>query len=110
MYAVQPAKKNGESAAAARSWGQRRGVAALGWVRNTRVVERTAPGAPERMPGVCARANGALCANGNCRCGVSSGAQLSPCGSLLPHIPPALDEATGETEARGSGSRAARPP
>ena len=51
MYAVQPAKKNGSSAAAARSWGQRRGVAALGWVRNTRVVERTAPGAPERMPG-----------------------------------------------------------
>ena len=51
MYVATPAKNNGESAAAARSWGQRRGVAALGWVRNTRVVERTAPGAPERMPG-----------------------------------------------------------
>ena len=51
MYVAKPANKNGGSAAAARSWGQRRGVAALGWVRNTRVVERTAPGAPERMPG-----------------------------------------------------------
>ena len=35
MYVAKPAKKNGGSAAAARSWGQRRGVAALGWVRMT---------------------------------------------------------------------------
>ena len=40
MYVAKPAKKNGGSAAAARSWGQRRGVAALGWVRNTRVRRR----------------------------------------------------------------------
>ena len=46
MYVAQPAKKNGGSAAVARSWGQRRGVAAPGWVRNTLVGAGTAPAAP----------------------------------------------------------------
>ena len=46
MYVATPAKNNGESAAAARSWGQRRGVAAPGWERNTLVGAGTAPAAP----------------------------------------------------------------
>ena len=58
MYVAKPAKKNGGSAAAARSWGQRRGVAALGWVRNTRVGERTARGAPKTTTGGECRRSG----------------------------------------------------
>ena len=51
MYVATPAKRSGESAAAARSWGQRRGVAALGWVRNTRLGAGTGLGAPKTTTG-----------------------------------------------------------
>ena len=56
MYVAKPAKKNGGSAAAARSWGQRRGVAALGWVRNTQAGAATGPAAPKTTTrGECRR-------------------------------------------------------
>ena len=56
MYVATPAKNNGESAAAARSWGQRRGVAALGWVRNTQAGAATGPAAPKTTTaGECGR-------------------------------------------------------
>ena len=56
MYVAKPAQKNGGSAAAARSWGQRRGVAALGWVRNTQAGAATGPAAPKTTTrGECRR-------------------------------------------------------
>ena len=61
MYVATPAKNNGESAAAARSWGQRRGVAALGWVRNTQAGAATGPAAPKTTTaGECRRSGNVL--------------------------------------------------
>ena len=58
MYVAKPATKNGGSAAAARSWGQRRGVAALGWVRNTQAGAATGPAAPKTTTGGECRRSG----------------------------------------------------
>ena len=61
MYVAKPAQKNGGSAAAARSWGQRRGVAALGWVRNTQAGAATGPAAPKTTTGgECGRSGNVL--------------------------------------------------
>ena len=76
MYVAKPAKKNGGSAAAARSWGQRRGVAALEWVRNTQAGAATGPAAPKTTTGgECGRPRHCLLEKKILACGMRSSSQ-----------------------------------